>query len=155
MTRAAAAQPRATGYPGYSVTMSRVPEAVREARVLARVALAAWNLDGDAADDAALLLSELVTNAVRHARGRSLRVVINRPADNLIYLAVTDRAPGQPPRMRTPATDEVTGRGLHLIEEYAVRWDYDLLGSATAPRAKRVWAEMEVPRDDTQPTVGR
>jgi anti-sigma regulatory factor (Ser/Thr protein kinase) len=134
--------------------MSRVPDAAREARVMARVVLAAWDLHG-AADEAALLLSELVSNAVRHALGRVVRVAIDRPADDRVYLAVTDRAPGLLPRMRTPTDDDVCGRGLHLIEAFAVRWGYDLLGSGTDCGAKRVWAELEVSGDGQQTPVGR
>ncbi len=73
--------PRGSGYPGYSETMTRTPETAEKARRLARVALCAWNMD-DAGDSAALLLTELFANAVRHARGECVRVIIDRPDDD-------------------------------------------------------------------------
>ncbi|MFC8350965.1 ATP-binding protein [Streptomyces sp. NPDC057280] len=137
--------PRGTGYPGYSATMTRVPEAAREARVLARVALATWGLD-DVADEAALLLSELVSNAVRHAAGHAVRVVVDRPTDERVILAVIDQAPGRLPQMRTPGSDDASGRGLRLVDALATQWGYDLMGSGTQPRAKRVWVVLDATR---------
>ncbi|MFJ1551221.1 ATP-binding protein [Streptomyces sp. NPDC088246] len=120
-----------------------------DARRLARVALCAWGLD-DAAETAALLLSELVTNAVRHTHGPAVRIIVDRPADDRVYVAVIDRAPQRLPEMRTPAPDDVNGCGLVLVlvlvlvDELADRWGYDLMGSGTRPWGKRVWAEMQV-----------
>ncbi|MFC9624599.1 ATP-binding protein [Streptomyces sp. NPDC056930] len=138
-----AARPRRTGYPGYNTTQTRAPETAEEARRLARVALCAWGLD-DAAETAALLLSELVTNAVRHAHGPAVRIIVDRPADDRVYVAVIDRAPQRLPEMRTPAPDDVNGRGLVLVDELADRWGYDLMGSGARAWGKRVWAEMKV-----------
>ncbi|MEV4336581.1 ATP-binding protein [Streptomyces sp. NPDC049590] len=58
--------------------MPREPESAARARRLVHVALTAWNLP-DSADDGALIASELVTNAVRHARRDSIQVVVERP----------------------------------------------------------------------------
>ncbi|MGO4417694.1 hypothetical protein AB4Z54_02675 [Streptomyces sp. MCAF7] len=54
------------------------------------MALAAWGL-ADEAETAALIMSELVANAARHARGHTIRMTVNRPADNRVYVAVIDR----------------------------------------------------------------
>ncbi|MGW1887780.1 ATP-binding protein [Streptomyces sp. NPDC001970] len=138
-----AVRARSTGYPGYNVTKPRTPETAAKARRLARAALYAWGLD-DAAETAALLLSELVANAVRHAHGPSVRIVVDRPADDRVYVAVVDRAPRRFPEMRALDPDTVHGRGLILIEELADRWGYDLMGSRQRPWGKRVWAEVKV-----------
>ncbi|MFI6494334.1 ATP-binding protein [Streptomyces sp. NPDC050564] len=143
MTRTSAAQPRSTGHPGYTLTQNRVLEAAEEARRLTRVALAAWGLDDDA-ETAALIMSELVANAARHARGPKIRVTVNRPADNRIYLAVVDRAPHQLPQMRATDHDAVQGRGLFLVDAVADRWGYDFMGAGSQPWGKRVWAELTV-----------
>lgn len=138
-----AVRPRSTGHPGYNQTKQRAPETATEARQLARVALSAWGLD-DAAETAALLLSELVANAVRHAHGPSVRIVVDRPASNRIYVAVVDRAPQLLPAIKTPGPDAVSGRGLVLVNELAHRWGYDLMGTGPRPWGKRVWAELRV-----------
>jgi hypothetical protein len=142
MTRAAVVRPRSVGYPGYSVTMVRAPAAAQEAAVMVRVVMAAWGLD-HAADDAARLLAELVANAVRHTQGPGVRVTVDRPAVDRVYLAVADREPHRLPEMRTPHTAEATPRGLRLVDDVSDRWGYDLLGG-TRPWGKRVWAELAV-----------
>lgn len=144
MTTMTAAQPRMKGHPGYRLTADRVPETAKEARQLAKVALAVWGMDSDVA---ALVMSELVANAVRHAHGPKVRLVVNRPAVDRVRLAVTDRAPLRLPQLRTPDTDTDNGRGLLLIEDLADRWGYDLLGPVHARYAKRVWAELKVSPD--------
>ncbi|MFD4522801.1 ATP-binding protein [Streptomyces sp. NPDC058470] len=143
MTSTSAAQPRSTGHPGYAQTQLRVPETAEAARRLARTALATWGLDDDA-DTAALTMSELVANAVRHADGHSLRIIVDRPADDRVYLAVIDRAPHRLPQVRTQDPDGVSGRGLFLVEAIADRWGYDFMGPGSQPWGKRVWAELKV-----------
>ncbi|MEC4020452.1 ATP-binding protein [Streptomyces sp. H27-D2] len=140
-----AVRPRRTGHHGYTLTKTRVPETAVEARYLARVALSAWGLD-DMAETAALLLSELVANAVRHAHGPTVRIVVDHPADDRVYVAVVDRSPRQLPEMRTPDPDDVNGRGSLLVDELADRWGYDLMGPGQRPWGKCVWAEMQVSR---------
>ncbi|MEV5905417.1 ATP-binding protein [Streptomyces sp. NPDC052127] len=139
MTRTAAL-PR--GYQGFHVRLTRVPEAAREARVMARVALAQWGLDG-AADTVGLLLSELIGNAIRHATGPDVRVTIDHPTDHHVYVAVTDCAPSRLPQMRQASPEDLGGRGLRLVDLYAARWGVDLIGGCS-PDAKRVWAELDV-----------
>ncbi|MFE2684523.1 ATP-binding protein [Streptomyces mirabilis] len=131
--------------PGYRETMTRTPEAALKARRLARVALCAWDMD-DACDSAALLLTELFANAVRHARGERVRVIIKRPDEDRVYVAVVDREPRRLPELREAGAEDIGGRGLALIEEMADRWGYDLMGDGLRPWGKRVWAEMKVTR---------
>jgi anti-sigma regulatory factor (Ser/Thr protein kinase) len=107
------------------------------------VALCAWGLER-AAEVAELLLSELVANAVRHAHGPAVRIVVDRPAADRVYVAVVDRAPLRLPEMRSPGPDAVSGRGLILVDELADSWGCDLMGPGKRPWGKRVWAEMKV-----------
>ncbi|MFJ5222690.1 ATP-binding protein [Streptomyces sp. NPDC088400] len=69
---------RPIGHPGYNETLPREPESAATARRLVRAACAAWELE-ELAEDGALIVSELVSNAVQHARRESIRVVIDRP----------------------------------------------------------------------------
>jgi anti-sigma regulatory factor (Ser/Thr protein kinase) len=133
---------RATGHPGYSETHLRTEQAASLARGLVRTACATWGLTDETAEAAALVMAALFSNAVRHACGSSVRVVVDRPGDDRVYVAVIDRSPHQLPEPRTPDPDEQSGRGLLLIEALSDRWGYDRLGPASRPWGKRCWAEL-------------
>jgi anti-sigma regulatory factor (Ser/Thr protein kinase) len=140
-----AVQPAATGHPGYNVTQEATPEAVEEVRRLARQAMCTWGL-GDQAETAALLISELFTNAITHTGSRSVRVIVARPAPNWVRLAVVDKAPGRLPELRRVDAEAESGRGLRLVDALADRWGCDLLGShpTRGPWGKSCWAEVFV-----------
>lgn len=124
-----------TGHPAYSQTLRRTPSCVAGARGLVRAALGAWGL-GELADDGALVVSELVGNAVRHARCREIGVTVTRTGRDTVRIAVVDGCHAQP--VRRPAGDEaVCGRGLLVVEALTVRWGTDRLAYG-----KRVWAEL-------------
>lgn len=126
---------RPTGCPGYSEALPRKPESVGRARRLVRVALAAWSLD-ELADDGALIVSELVSNAVRHARSRSLRVTVIRPESVRVRIGVVDKSK-RLPEVREPREGAESARGLALVGALAKDWGTDRL-----PWGKRVWAEL-------------
>lgn len=131
------ATPRPTGHPGYSQTVDRVPESAGVARSLIRTALAAWHQE-DLIDDALNIITELVSNAVDHARLPSIRVIVTRPADGWIRFGVVDRSRAIP-EMRTDSNgDQIRGRGLVLVEALSDRWGTDL-----HHWGKTVWAEMK------------
>ncbi|MFC8517485.1 ATP-binding protein [Streptomyces sp. NPDC057257] len=126
---------RPTGHPGYSETLPRKPESAATARRLLCSSLSVWGLD-DLADDGAVIVSELVTNAVQHARRESIRVTIERPGEGRVRLGVVDFSKRQPER-RNPDSEDERGRGLALVDELAADWGTELL-----PWGKRVWAEL-------------
>lgn len=142
---ACAVQPTGIGCPSYSVTKDAVPESVEDARRLVRQAMSVWGL-GEQSETAALLISELVTNAITHTPSRSIRVIVSRPTPSLVRLAVVDKAPRRFPELRPADADAEGGRGLRLIDAFAYRWGYDLLGShpTRGPWGKRCWAELKV-----------
>lgn len=115
------------------------PGAVRAARTAVRDRLAAWNLDG-LADIAALLVSELVTNSLRHATG-PIGVRLVRPAGvgGVLLVEVSDPLP-DPPRERVAELDDESGRGLQLVAHAADRW-----GTRPGMTGKTVWFELSVP----------
>ncbi|MEU6097754.1 ATP-binding protein [Streptomyces sp. NPDC047079] len=134
----ASAEPRPTVHPGYNITMPSVPETAAEARRLTRQSCALWAFDEEASDKAVLVISELVTKAIRHGRSYSIRVRVERPAPERVRLAVVDKKR----RMVTlgrPSPEDVGGRGLVLVDTLSDRWGVDLL-----PWGKRVWAEIHV-----------
>ncbi|MEU6083763.1 ATP-binding protein [Streptomyces sp. NPDC047108] len=126
---------RPTGCPGYSETLPCEPESAATARRLVRAALLAWGLDGYV-EDAVVVVSELVGNAVRHSGSRSLRVTVTRPGAARVRIGVVDKST-MPPRPGMPEDEDESGRGLVLVEDLAAVW-----GSDPLPWGKRVWAEL-------------
>ncbi|MFD4790202.1 ATP-binding protein [Streptomyces sp. NPDC058459] len=127
---------RPTGHPGYSETLPRRPESAATARRLVRAACTAWGLYG-AAENGALVISELVANAVRHARRESIRVVVERTTPRTVRVAVADFSRTLP-ELCTPKDDEEGGRGLALVAELAADW-----GTDERHWGKVVWARLE------------
>jgi len=106
----------------------------RAARRFVSEALHLWELD-DLTDTVVLLVSELVTNAVVHA-GSGVEVLVRLTADAAI-VAVTDTS-ALAPVPRGAADDEVSGRGLALVEAMARRWGVDNRPDG----GKTVWFEV-------------
>ncbi|MGX1851406.1 SpoIIE family protein phosphatase [Streptomyces sp. NPDC055299] len=120
------------------------PEArsVARARELARDQLTDWGLQG-LVDTTELLVSELVTNALRHGHGEiRLRLLLDRT----LVCEVWDADLAQPRRRRARDTDE-GGRGLQLVGLLSEGW-----GSRRTPRGKTVWFELALP-DGESPAV--
>jgi anti-sigma regulatory factor (Ser/Thr protein kinase) len=87
-------------------------------------------------DDAALLASEIVTNAVRHA-GADLAVTVTvRGDDGQLVVEVTDCSP-QPPTLGDADPLAESGRGMYLVEAIADEW-----GVRRHPQGKTVWFRL-------------
>lgn len=136
MTVSTAARPTPTGHPGYSETLPCEAASAEVARRLVRTALTVWGLD-HVAEAGALVVTELVANAVQHARSRSLRVTVARPDDGRVCVGVMDKSRTLPV-LRHAGDTEVDGRGLALVDALTSRWGTDLKA-----RGKCVWAELE------------
>ncbi len=91
-------------------------------------------------DVARLLVSELVTNAVLHARTK-LSLTVDR-GDTSVSIHVADSNPILPV-MRSHNTDAGTGRGLHVLDRMASRW-----GSHNVDGGKIVWFEIRTGGED-------
>ncbi|MGW5562381.1 ATP-binding protein [Streptomyces tendae] len=117
------------------------PDAVRTARSLVRRTLDEWRLDS-VGDIAALLVSELVTNALRHATGPIGVRLVRGPAGaaGVLLVEVSDPLP-DPPRERVARPDDEDGRGLQLVASAARRW-----GTRPGEAGKTVWFELALPR---------
>ncbi|MEV1177574.1 ATP-binding protein, partial [Nonomuraea sp. NPDC049784] len=109
---------------------------VFRARHVARAQLVEWGLQ-HACEFAELLISELVTNAVRHARG-IVRLSLSA-ADGLLRCEVEDSSPLLP-LPRAAADDDEGSRGLLLVEVLSSGW-----GSVPTGQGKVVWFELPVP----------
>ncbi len=105
---------------------------MRAARHLAADALAASGYPGDV-ETVLLLLSELVTNAVRHA---ATPFEVHMAVDPVqVTVTVIDHDRAHPPRMRDPQPEETSGRGLRIVDQLASSWGSEAL----AGDAKGVW----------------
>ncbi|MFI0504962.1 SpoIIE family protein phosphatase [Streptomyces albogriseolus] len=133
---------RVQGLPADSVgdwTLPREPRSVGRAREYARAQLLAWDME-PLVDTTELLVSELVTNALRYGEGEiRLRLLLDRT----LVCEVWDSGLVQPRRRRARDTDE-GGRGLQLVGLLSAAW-----GSRRTPRGKTVWFELPLPGADT------
>jgi anti-sigma regulatory factor (Ser/Thr protein kinase) len=87
-------------------------------------------------DTVLLLVSEVVTNAVRHAATPFELIV--QVDDGSVTVRVVDHDRAHPPRLRHPTPEETSGRGLLIVERYATSWGYE----PTDGDAKSVWFSM-------------
>lgn len=123
-----------TGDGAVSRRFEPTPFAAPTARTFVTGVLDGWGLHG-AADAARLVVTELVTNAVKHARGR-FRVTVTRVAGG-VRIAVTDTSPYLPmPRTSDPSV-ATGGRGMHLVAALSATW-----GTRTHDGGKTVWADL-------------
>lgn len=114
------------------------PESAATARRLTQViVLRQWGLTPKMTEDAVLLVSELVGNAVRHTGARVFGLRMRRRR-GWIRIEVRDPSRGLPCLMPVQEMD-VSGRGLFLVDKLSDRWGVDLL-----PRGKTTWFEMRV-----------
>ena len=115
------ASPRLT-----AVALPGIPGSVPAARRHIRDALGLYGL-GEYAADAAIITSELVANAVRHACGNGAATIgvtltcAGNPA--AVTILVSDSSPQGPVRRETPADDE-QGRGLQIVAALSARWGW-------------------------------
>lgn len=128
---------------GNFLTLSAEPNAVRLSRVLVSITLLRWGLKR-LDDDAELVVSELVTNAVQASKStRDDPALIHVRVSHLgtsVVVEVWDRDL-TPPAMQDVGGDAESGRGLMIVEALAARWGYYLsIGSG-----KVVWAELDIP----------
>jgi anti-sigma regulatory factor (Ser/Thr protein kinase) len=96
-------------------------------------------------DDIELVVSELVTNAVLHARSAT-RLTIEGD-DDRVRITVADDDPA-PPRLRDYGTDAVTGRGVYIVDRLVDDWGVEPLGDT----GKRVWCEVALAADGERST---
>jgi anti-sigma regulatory factor (Ser/Thr protein kinase) len=107
-----------------------IPESVTRARDLVRGMAGV----SDALEALMTIVSELASNAVRHARTRFRVSVQHR--DHIVRVEVTDRGDGVPV-VRNPDPLEPGGRGLVIVAAVAHRW-----GVVRGTTDKTVWAEL-------------
>ncbi|MGW1214325.1 SpoIIE family protein phosphatase [Streptomyces sp. NPDC002499] len=110
------------------------PAVVADARKAAARQLTAWGLE-ELAFTTELVVSELVTNAIRYATGPiRLRLI----KDRALICEVSDGG-ATAPHLRHPRTTDEGGRGLLLVSQFTQRW-----GTRFVPEGKVIWAEQSL-----------
>lgn len=132
---------RAPAMPGHRSVRWRMPprlESVPRTRELVRGTLRDWGLES-LVDTTELLMSELVTNAVRHARGD---IEIQMAKGESLVVEVADDDERLPHRTEVTPEDE-RGRGLALVNVVAQEW-----GARSITSGKVVWFELPLAERD-------
>jgi anti-sigma regulatory factor (Ser/Thr protein kinase) len=127
-----------TGVRTIDIELAVEPGSVAEAR--ARLGALRGSVKDEVLDDVRLLVSEVVTNSVRHAGlgprdAVGVRVVAG---GGRVRAEVVDPGPGFEPPERAPAAGSGSGWGLFLVQHVADRWGIDRLDGHT-----RVWFEID------------
>jgi anti-sigma regulatory factor (Ser/Thr protein kinase) len=116
----------------YSTSLPKSPSSAAQARLFLEQVRDA--IGPDVFEDARLLTSELVANAIEHVSEQGdieLRIDVSQ---DTLRVEVLDPGPGFTPPVRSPESDR--GWGLHFTQMLAARWAVDLDGRA------RVWFEL-------------
>lgn len=126
----------------------RTAVTVRAARAGITSLCRTWHLPDEVTDTLALIASELVTNAVIHARGIRITVRVMRSPRH-VWVSVADQGhPQEPITPRAGGEGAEGGRGLLLVDALATRWH------ATTGRAgSRVWACVRLPAPAGAPSL--
>ena len=119
-------------------TLNCEPSSVRHARNAIRDFLAEAHITKVDSDAAALIVSELVSNAIVHTSdaGDTIELRIDERLGT-VHIEVQDHDP-RPPATRVDAVDAEGGRGLVIVESIASRWGWDEI----AGNGKQVWCDL-------------
>ena len=122
-------------------TLGRELTSVGRARTLIREPMERWGLE-DMIPVTELLVSELVTNALRYSPGEvTLRIV----REGALVCEVGDNSAALP-RLRQAGRDDENGRGLQVVSQFAQRW-----GARRTRTGKVVWCEQPLPGVEVNP----
>jgi DNA-binding NarL/FixJ family response regulator len=128
-----------------ALDLPRELSSVRQARRFVKEKLLEWHLES-LVDDALVIVSELATNAMTHAKsGCGLRLALT---PTMLRIEVAD-AGGGTPEPQPPSTTGESGRGVHLVAALTTAWGMEVIEG----EGKLVWAEL--PRPATTDRVAR
>jgi len=128
----------------FVVSCSREPQRVSQMRRTGAAYLRKWGFNS-CVDTAILLISELVTNAVRYGGAEDITFSISHRTGE-ITIEVIDGS-SEFPRVGQPTADRESGRGMFLVEAMADRW-------GTSEDGTRTWCTIVVPQPPLRPVAG-
>ncbi|MBB6174296.1 anti-sigma regulatory factor (Ser/Thr protein kinase) [Nocardiopsis mwathae] len=139
-----------------AVLLPHAPSSVSTARRRLCSDLHDAGFDSARVNDAALVLSELLSNALRHAAPlpepfppdcvEASWGVGADSGDGWLEIAVTDGGAATLPRVARPSRSALGGRGLEIVQHIAAKWGTEVDGGVTT-----VWAVLEVAVDALEP----
>lgn len=125
------------------ITLDPTPESTRKARDFTAATLERWDLK-PLIQDAVIVASELVTNAIRHASDCTAESAGNPPVGltwqftpGRVVCVVTDHS-SRPPVLVLPGLDAESGHGLQIVQALTASWGWAMTG----PGEKAVWAAL-------------
>jgi anti-sigma regulatory factor (Ser/Thr protein kinase) len=128
----------------HATVLPGTPESAHTARTWVRDRLTSRQTPDSVADDAVLLLNELVANAVQWTGCKRIGIRL-RMTSRRLRIDVEDGSRSLPVRLPAGPYDE-NGRGLNLLVAHADRWGVDVL-----PTGKTAWFELAIPRATARP----
>lgn len=123
--------------PPTPLTIPRDARAPATARKHARAIVASFALTPDQVDAVELIVSELVSNSVQHARSSDAIRLVIEGRDTAARIEVHD-ACRRPPALAPTSQEAESGRGLRLVAALSSAWGWD-----ARPFGKSVWAEVK------------
>ncbi|MFF0789304.1 ATP-binding protein [Streptomyces spiralis] len=107
----------------HAFPLPHTPGTVSAVRHRVSALLGAWDLPAEAADDVLLVVSELVTNALVHARPPATLRLWRLPVDGrrTVHVEVSDRGPAAPPGPAAAPDPDEHGRGLDIVTALSAR----------------------------------
>jgi hypothetical protein len=121
-----------------AIDLPPIPPSVPASRHLVLELLRAWDVPHDR-EDAALLVTELVSNVVDHVRGEANLTLELGVSGECLRIAVVDGSSVQPV-VHELSADRPRGRGMRMVQAIADRW-----GAEDHRGGKRVWFELHSP----------
>jgi anti-sigma regulatory factor (Ser/Thr protein kinase) len=128
------------------LTLASLPDAPSCGRLLVQRYLSAWGI-AHIIDEAQLVMSELLTNAVKaSAEFTTIQIRLAVLGDTSLLIEVQDCNP-EPPILKDASGDNESGRGLMIVDALCERWGY----YHPAHGSKAVWAELLIPLPTREP----
>jgi hypothetical protein len=121
-----------------AIDLPPIPPSITVSRHLVLELLRTWGVPHDR-EDAAMLVTELVSNVVDHVRREANLTLELAVSDECLRIAVVDGSSVQPV-VRELSTDRPRGRGMRMVQARADRW-----GAEDHRGGKRVWFELRSP----------
>jgi anti-sigma regulatory factor (Ser/Thr protein kinase) len=118
------ATPVSTHQGDHTMILTAEPRSVGRGRKFVRNSLTKWKVSDEAIDDAVVVTSELVTNALDHAPGQRLVLKVVK-VSGFIAVSVWDPSDKEPEE-RQAGEDDENGRGIPVIRHLAKDWGWNL-----------------------------